>query len=91
MLAEVHYNQVGWAFPLIRSLPNISIEISRFGIGDPISRLLKAVGEDRILFGSRFPSQSIAPHIYELHHSGLSPETLKKICSGNLERLLGMS
>ena len=91
VLAEVHYNQVGWAFPLIRSLPNISIEISRFGIGDPISRLMKAVGEDRILFGSRFPSQYIGPHIYELHHSGLSSETLKKICSGNLERLLGMS
>jgi hypothetical protein len=60
-------------------------------IADPISRLMKAVGEDRILFGSRFPTQSIAPHIYTLHHSGLGSETLKKICSGNLERLLGIS
>ena len=90
VLSEVHYGHVGWALPLIRSLPNISIEISRFVIADPIARLMKAVGEERILFGSRFPSQYIAPHIYTLHHSGLSDETLKKICSGNLERLLGM-
>jgi predicted TIM-barrel fold metal-dependent hydrolase len=91
VLSEVHYRHVGWALPLIRSLPNISIEISRFVIADPISRLIKAVGEERILFGSRFPSQYIAPHIYRLHHSGLGEEALKKICSGNLQRLLGMS
>src|SRR5262245_55164108 len=69
VLSEVHYSHVGWSLPLLRSLPNISIEISRFVIGDPISRLLNAVGEDRILFGSRFPAQSIAPHVYTLHHS----------------------
>jgi predicted TIM-barrel fold metal-dependent hydrolase len=90
VLAEVHYGHVGWALPLLRSLPNVSIEISRFVIADPIARLIRDVGDERILFGSRFPTQNIAPHVYTVHHSGLQAATIRKICAGNLERLLRM-
>ena len=89
VLSEVHYRHAPWALPLLRDLPNVQIEISRFVIGDGIPRLLDVVPGERVLFGSRFPDSAMAPQLYNLHHSGLSQETLAAICSGNLLRLLG--
>ena len=90
LLAEVHYTHLPWAMPLLKSLPNAYIEISRFVSVDGIARLLDVVGGERILFGSRFPESSMAPQLYNLHLNGLSNEVLAAICAGNLERLLGL-
>ena len=90
VLSEVHYRQVSWALPLLRSLPNVFIEISRFFIADVIARLIDAVGDQRILYGSRFPDSPMASHLYNLHRCDLSDASLRSICSGNLERLLGV-
>ena len=91
VLCEVHYVQASWAPPLLRSLPNLSIEVSRYVIVDGIARLLEIVGPGRVLFGSRFPEQAIAPQLYHLHRLGLNEADLRAVCGGNLERLLGMS
>ncbi len=90
VLSEVHYRQASWALPLLRSLPNLSIELSRFVIVDGVQRLLDAAGPRRILFGSRFPDSPMAPQLYHLHRCGLSEDDLRAICAGNLLRLLGM-
>ena len=89
VLSEVHYTHAPWALPLLRSLPNVYVEVSRFLSTDGIARLLDAAGGDRVLFGSRFPDSPMAPQLYNLHLNGLSNETLTAICAGNLERLLG--
>ena len=91
VLSEVHYSQIPWALPLLRSLPNICIEISRLYIADVIDRLINVVGDQRILLGSRFPDSPISPHLYNLSRCGLNESSLRSICSGNLERLLGVS
>ena len=88
VMSEVHYSHVGWAAPMLKSLPNLSIEMSRFLIPDGVNTLIDAVGADRVMFGSRFPDSPMAPMLYSLHRSGLSEEQLRAICSGNLERLL---
>lgn len=88
VLSEIHYRHYSWAMPLLNSLPNFYIEISRFVVPDGITRLLDIMSEERILFGSRFPEGPMSPQLYSLHHSGLSTSTLKAICAGNLERLL---
>ena len=88
VLSEVKYDDISWALSLLRSLPNLHIEISRFVVGGGIEYLLEAAGESRILFGSRFPDSAMPLHLYGLHHSGLGDETLRAICAGNLERLL---
>ncbi len=88
VLSEVKYDDISWALSLLRSLPNLHIEISRFVVGGGIEYLLEAAGESRIMFGSRFPDSAMPLHLYGLHHSGLSDETLSAICAGNLERLL---
>jgi len=91
LLAEVHYTHLPWAMPLLKSLTNTYIELSRIVSVDGINRLLNLVGSDRILFGSRFPESSMAPQIYSLHLNDLSNEDLTAICAGNLERLLGLT
>ena len=88
VLTEVEYKQFSWAIPLLRSLPNMCVELSRWFIIDGIPRLLDAVGDQRILYGSRFPEGAMGPQLYNLHNHGLSEDTLGRICSGNLERLL---
>lgn len=89
VLAEVHYIHVPWVMPLLSRLSNISIEISRFVIGDGIARLVNLVGQDRIIFGSRFPESSMGQQIYNLHHNNLNLSELSAICSDNVESLLG--
>lgn len=88
VLSEVHYAHIGWALPMLKDLPNLSIELSRFLIPDGVNTLIDAIGVERIMFGSRFPDSPMAPMLYSLHRSGLSDEELRAICSGNLERLL---
>ena len=91
VLSEVHYSDVTWALPLLGSLPNIHVEVSRFVIADGITRLLDIAGYDRVLFGSRFPESPMAPQLYNLHMCDLSELELMAICAGNLDRLLGES
>ncbi len=88
VLTEVHYRHGAWALPLLKSLPNIYIDLSWWYMTDGIATLLESIGEERVLFGSRFPEAPMAPMLYSLHRHGLSEATLAAICSGNLERLL---
>lgn len=88
VLTEVHYRHGGWALPLLKSLPNIYIDLSWWYMTDGVATLLESIGEERVLFGSRFPEAPMAPMLYDLHRNGLSEATLAAICSGNLERLL---
>ena len=88
VLSEVKYDDISWALSLLRSLPNLYVETSRFVVGGGIEYLLEAAGEHRVLFGSRFPDSAMPLHLYSLHRSGLSDEALRAICAGNLDRLL---
>ena len=88
VLSEVQYADVPWVFPMVKSLTNVHVEISRFVTPDGIPKLLKIVGPERVLFGSRFPDSSMAAQLYSLERSGVGDGVLKAICAGNLERIL---
>lgn len=88
VLCEVHYRHAPWALHLLKALPSVRVEISRFVITNGIRRLIDIITPDRIIFGSRFPDSAMSPQIYNLHHSGLSNRTLSNICSNNLVRLI---
>ena len=88
VLSEVKYDDDAWALPLLRSLPNLCVEVSRSVGAGAVERMLEAAGESRVLFGSRFPDSEMPLQLYSLHHSGLDDETLKAVCAGNLDRLL---
>jgi predicted TIM-barrel fold metal-dependent hydrolase len=88
VLYEVHYVHLAWALPLLRCLPQVAAEISRVVTTDGIPLLMRTVGRERLLFGSRFPDSPMAPQLYALHHCNLDEGSLRAICGGNLERLL---
>ena len=90
VLAEVHYRHVPWVLPMLRSVPNTYVEMSRFVIADGVARLMDAAGPERILFGSRFPDSSMGHQVYNLHTNDLDDSTLAAVCAGNLDRLLGL-
>ena len=90
VLSEVHYRHVSWVFPLVRALPNVSVELSRLVSTNGIPELLDAIGHERILYGSRFPDADMGPQLHNVHRCGLSDQALRAICAGNLERLLGL-
>ncbi len=89
VLAEIHYRQIMWALPMLKSLPNLMIEVSRLVTTDGIPKFVAAAGEQRVLYGSRFPDAPMAPNLYYLHRCGLSDQGLADVCAGNLDRLLG--
>ena len=89
VLTEVQYAQAPSALALMKALPNLHMEISRFVSTDGVAKLLGIAGESRVLFGSRFPDSPLAAQLYHLHRYGLPESTLRALCSGNLERLLG--
>ncbi len=89
VLCDFRDEDFPWVFLLLKSLPNLHLELSGYVVPDGIAMAMDAIGEDRILFGSRFPDAPMSPHLYHLHHYGLSESALRKICGGNLERLLG--
>ena len=88
VLSDVHYVHVPWIYPLLRSLPNVQVEISRFVVPDGMTTLIDAAGHERVLFGSRFPDSAMAPQLYNLHRCGLDEAVLAAVCAGNLDRLL---
>jgi len=88
VLSDVDYQNANWTLQLLRSLPNVHIDISKcIGI-DGIVKLINGIGEERIIFGSRFPASPMAPQLYHLYRCGLSDTSLRSICSGNLDRIL---
>lgn len=88
ILSEVHYRSIGWTLPMLKSLPNIYIDLSWWYVTDGLTTLVKLIGEERVIFGSRFPDASMAPMLYSLDRYGFEKKILAAICSGNLERLL---
>ena len=90
VLAEVKYTDLPWALLLLKSVPNLYLELSLYVNTEGITKALDAIGEERLLFGSKFPEAPMGPQLYHLHRYGLSEKTLTAICAGNLERILGM-
>ena len=90
VLSDAVYTDLLWAIMLLKSVPNLYLEMSRFVSTDGLKVALDAIGDERILFGSSFPESSMPPQLYHVHRYGLSEASLRRICSGNLDRILGM-
>ena len=90
VLCETQIRHIAWVLPLLRSLPNMAIELSRHAITDGVQMFMATVGVERIMFGSRFPDSPMGANLFQLFNCGLSPEQLRLICAGNLGRILGI-
>lgn len=72
---------------------NFAVDISRVGVefGNELGRLLKILGEDRVLLGTAMPFQYAGIAFAKLDMLGASEALREKICSQNAARWLGLA
>lgn len=75
-------------FPLIRSYKNFYVDTSDYQVINGINEFVRRYGDERLLFGSNFPMDYYGGPITALMGSDLPMESVEKIASGNIERIM---
>lgn len=75
--------------PLLRMLPQATLELSRFENLGGIEALIGEFGVERFLYGSYYPRYAMGPMLFYLHHLAIDAAALAALTAGNLERILG--
>ena len=72
--------------------PNYAIDISLLTVelSNEVGRLLQALGEDRVVFGTGIPFHYADPALTKLAILDAPPAVKEKIRSGNARRILGL-
>lgn len=88
LLIGTHYTHHLWIRPLMRAVPTLHVELSRYEVFAQVETLAEEFGWERMVYGSGYPDYAIGPVLYYLHHCRCSREELSLACGGNLERLI---
>ena len=88
VLVGAHYTHALWVRPLLRALPNASLELSRYECIGEVEALRDEFGAERLLYGSWYPRYAMGPVLYYLHRTDLSDAELTMVCASNLKRIL---
>lgn len=88
VLSDGHYRHHAVIWPLMRAIPNLTLELCRYDVAGGVRRLVGTFGAHRFVFGSAYPDLAPEPYLYYLHHTGLDEAALRALCAENLERLL---
>ncbi len=75
-------------FPLIKAYENVYIDTSDYQVINGFNRFYEQFGDERLLFGSNFPMDYWGGPITALLSSDLKQESIEKIASGNILRLM---
>ncbi len=75
-------------FPLIRAYENVYIDTSDYQVVDGINAFYNKFGDERLVFGSNYPMDYYGGPIVSLLSSDLSQESVEKIASGNITRIM---
>jgi len=88
VLTGTHYTHHLWIGPLMRAVPRLHVEMSRYEVFAQAEALAGEFGWERIVYGSGYPDYAMGPVLYYLHHCRCSREELALACGGNCDRLL---
>ena len=88
VLVGAHYAHHLWIRPVLRTLPNAHLELSRYEPIGGVERLIGEFGAKRFVYGSWFGRYAMGPILFYLHHLAISEAELALLCAGNLERIL---
>lgn len=69
-------------------IPNLVFDMARADGTDAVSRMIDAVGRERVLFGSHAPFLIPEAALVRVHESDLPADELKKVLRENADRLL---
>jgi hypothetical protein len=88
VLVGAHYSHFLWVRPLLKTLPNAYLELSRYEPIGEVEALRDEFGAERLLYGSWYARYAMGPMLFYLHHTSLNEHELALVCAGNLERIL---
>lgn len=88
VLVGAHYSHALWMRPLLTTLPNAYLELSRFEPLGEVEALCSEYGAERFVYGSWYDRYAMGAMLYYLHHTDLGEAELELICGGNLLRIL---
>ncbi|MBI3986137.1 MAG: amidohydrolase family protein [Lentisphaerae bacterium] len=83
-----HYMHV---LGLLRSCPNVCLDLSAMQYWRATERLCGSVGPERLLFGSYMPIYHAAQFMIQILYARIPDEAKAKIAFGNLARLVGVT
>jgi predicted TIM-barrel fold metal-dependent hydrolase len=90
VLLGAHYTHTLVVRPMLDTLPNAWLELSRYEPIGEVESLKRQYGADRLIYGSWYPRYAMGPILYYLHHTDLNDDELQMVCAGNVEKLLGI-
>jgi hypothetical protein len=88
ILEGVTTHTLAEAIAVLRQRTNWYLETSRLLAPGQIKLVVDTLGAERLLFGSRAPSNAIASGLGTLQHAGLAPDAYNLILHGNAHRIL---
>ena len=90
ILSGVNYGETLWTFDLMNRFHNVSLEISGMQGFRAVDGCLKAVGSERVLFGTGLPLLYPACSVQKIEVATLTREQRYAISEGNARRLLDL-
>lgn len=78
------------ALRVAQKYPNVYLEPSGNPLPDIIQKAVRAVGAERVVFGTDMPAIHPKVERYKLDHAGLTPDQKELVCSRNIARLMGL-
>ena len=74
--------------PLLKTYPNVYLELSGYILDGVIEALVRDLGPDRLLYGSAWPEGYHGGMMLAIRHAEIAEAAKAAIASGNLQRLL---
>lgn len=88
VLVGAHYVDHLSIRPLLRHLPTLNLELSRYEPIGEVEALRDEFGAERLIYGSWYWRYAMGPMLFYLHHTNLTEAELALVCAGNLVRIL---
>jgi predicted TIM-barrel fold metal-dependent hydrolase len=86
-----HYTQLGDCLAALERWPHLHLETSHLGQFRGIETVVKRVGAERVLFGSRTPARPIQAALNAVLTADISDDARRSILAGNARRLFAIS
>lgn len=89
VVSDTSYQLARELYPVLTKCGNVMLEISGFMLHTGIEDICKRFGEERLLFGTRYPLYNPGCAVAAVMFAQIPEDAKRKIASGNIERLLG--
>jgi predicted TIM-barrel fold metal-dependent hydrolase len=88
LVTRVGYRAFHNLFELMRTNPNLYLDLSFLATHQGVETIVERLGADRLVFGTGQPFVDAGGALLRLTEAGIQPEAKRQIASSNLERLL---